>query len=78
MKPYALHVPLSDRQKAAIVKTAKAEGITQGQVAKRLMYGKLSGEEVMRRADVSEGVEVSVKWPGHRKPIVVKRGLKHG
>lgn len=76
MKPYALHVPLSERQKAAIVKAAKAEGITQGQVAWRLMYGKLSGEEIMRRADVSSGVEVSVRWPGHRKPIIVKRGLR--
>lgn len=76
MKPYALHVPLSDRQKAQIAKAAKEEGISQGEYAKRLMYGKLSGEEIMRRADVSNGVEVSVKWPKLHKKVVVKRGLR--
>lgn len=75
MKPHALHVPLTDRQKAQIAKAAKEEGISQGEYAKRLMFGKLSGEEIMRRADVKEGVEVSVKWPGLAKKVIVKRGL---
>jgi hypothetical protein len=76
MKPYALHVPLTDRQRQAIRAAAKRLGVTQGQYVRQLMYGKLSGEEIMRRADTSEGVEVSVSWPGQRRPVIVKRGLK--
>lgn len=76
MKPYTLHVPMSERQRQAIRAAAKRLGITQGQYVRQMMYGKLSGEEIMRRADTSNGVEVSVKWPSQGKPVVVKRGLK--
>lgn len=72
MKPYALHVPLTERQRKALLKGAKNAGLTQGQYARKLMYGKLSGEEIMQRADTSDGTEVSVRWPGQRKAVTLK------
>ena len=73
MKRYALHIPLSERQRKALLQGAKDAGLTQGEYARRLMYGKLSGEEVMKRADTSDGVEVSVRWPGQRKPVHMRK-----
>jgi len=76
VKRYALHVPLTERQYKALCKNASALGMTKGQFARHMMYGKLSGEEIMKRADTSDGTEVSVKWPGQRKPIKLKQGAK--
>jgi hypothetical protein len=72
MKPYALHIPLSDRERKAILKRSKELGLTQGQYARKLMYGKLEPLEAVtvKRADLSEGgTWIKVKCPDMKYPI---------
>lgn len=74
MKPVALHVPLSDRQRKSIEKAAQDNGHTKGQEAKRLMYGKLSWKELVKRADLSDGTVLKVKAPDMKHAMTVRNG----
>lgn len=74
MKPVALHVPLSDRQRKSIERAAKDNGCTKGQEARRLMYGKLSMLEIVKRADLSDGTVLKIKTPEMKHPMTVRNG----
>jgi hypothetical protein len=69
LKPYALHIPLSDRERKAILKRSKELGLTQGQYARKLMYGKLEPLEAVKRADLTNGTWIKVKCPDMRTPL---------
>jgi hypothetical protein len=72
MKPYALHVPLTDRQRKALLKGAQDAGLTQGQYARKLMYGKLEPMAAVKRADLRDGTELSIKTPQMHAPMTVR------
>lgn len=73
MKRYALHVPLSERQRKALLKAAKDAGVTQGEYARKLMYGKLDPLAAVKRADLSEGSTwIKVKTPEMKYPLTLK------
>lgn len=74
MKSVALHVPLSDRQRKSIEKAAKDNGHTKGQEAKRLMYGKLSWQEIVKRADLRDGTVLKIKTPTMNHAMTVRNG----
>lgn len=69
MKPHALHVPLSDREHKALLKRAKELGLTQGQYARKLMYGKLDPLAAVKRADLRDGSVITLKCPDMRSPL---------
>lgn len=74
MKPYALHVPLTDRQHKALLKAAKDAGLTQGQYARKLMYGKLDPLAAVKRADLREhdGAWIKIKMPDMKHALTLK------
>lgn len=76
MKPYALHVPLTDRQRKALLKAAKDAGLTQGQYARRLMYGKLDPLAAVKRADLHDGTVITIKCPDMKHPLTFKNDGK--
>jgi hypothetical protein len=78
MKPYALHVPLTDRQRKALLKGAKDAGLTQGQYARKLMYGKLDALEAVKRADLTDGTCIKVKCPDMRSPLTLRNEKGRG
>ena len=71
MKPVALHVPLSDRERKALLKRCKELGLTQGEYARKLMYGKLDPLAAVKRADLREhdGAWIKIKMPDMRSPL---------
>lgn len=69
MKPYALHVPLTERQHKALLKAANDAGLTQGQYARKLMYGKLEPLAAVKRADLRDGTWIKIKMPDMRSPL---------
>lgn len=72
MKRYALHVPLTERQRKALLKAAKDAGVTQGEYARKLMYGKLEPLDAVKRADLTDGTWIKVKCPDMRSPLTLK------
>jgi len=72
MKPHALHVPLSDRERKAILKRSAELGLTQGQYARKLMYGKLEPMAAVKRADLRDGTVITVKCPDMRSPLTLR------
>lgn len=69
MKPVALHIPLSDRERKAILKRSAELGLTQGQYARKLMYGKLDPMAAVKRADLRDGSVITIKCPDMRAPM---------
>lgn len=69
MKRYALHVPLSERQRKALLKAAQDAGVTQGEYARKLMYGKLDPMAAVKRADLRDGSVITIKCPDMRSPL---------
>lgn len=78
MKPYALHVPLSDREHKALLKRSKELGLTQGQYARKLMYGKLDPLAAVKRADLRDGSVITIKCPDmkHRMELRNDKGKR--
>lgn len=76
MKPIALHVPLTDRERKSIAKRAKELGLTQGQYARKLMYGKLEPLAAVKRADLRDGSVITIKSPGMRSPLKLRNSVK--
>lgn len=72
MKPYALHVPLSDRERKAILKRSKELSLTQGQYARKLMYGRLEPMAAVKRADLSDGTLIRIKCPDMKHPLELR------
>ncbi len=72
MKPHALHIPLSDRERKAILKRSKELGLTQGQYARRLMYGKLEPMAAVKRADLSDGTLIRIKCPDMKHALELR------
>ncbi len=76
MKPYALHIPLSDRERKAILKRSKELGLTQGQYARKLMYGKLEPMAAVKRADLSDGTVITIHTSEMNHPTTFKNDGK--
>lgn len=76
MKPHALHVPLTDRERKKLLKDSKEAGLTQGRYARELMLGRLDALEACKRADVSDGTWIKVRTPTMRHPLTFRRGPK--
>lgn len=78
MKPHALHVPLSDRERKALLKRSQELGLTQGQYARKLMYGKLDPLAAVKRADLREhdGAWIKIKMPDMKHPLTLKNDGK--
>lgn len=74
MRPYALHIPLSERERKALLKRSKELGLTQGQYARKLMYGKLAPMQIVKRADLSDGTVLTVKCPDMKHAMTVRNG----
>lgn len=72
MKPHALHVPLSDRERKALLKRSQELGLTQGQYARKLMYGKLDALDAVKRANLTDGTWIKVKCPDMRSPLTLR------
>jgi hypothetical protein len=72
MKPHALHVPLSDRERKALLKGAKDAGLTQGQYARKLMYGKLEPMAAVKRADLRDGTLIRIKCPDMKHALELR------
>lgn len=80
MKPYALHIPLSDRERKAILKHSAELGLTQGQYARKLMYGKLDPLAAVKRADLREhdGAWIKIRMPDMKYPLTLRNsGKRH-
>lgn len=74
MKRYALHVPLTERQRKALLKAAKDAGVTQGEYARKLMYGKLDPLAAVKRADLREhdGAWIKIRMPDMKYPLTLR------
>jgi hypothetical protein len=69
MKRVALHVPLGHREIEAIKRKAAELGMTQGEYARKLMYGKLEPMAAVKRADLRDGTVLTIKAPDMRAPM---------
>lgn len=76
MKPYALHVALTDRQRKALLKGANDAGLTQGQYARKLMYGKLDPMAAVKRADLRDGTVITIKCPDMKHALELRNDGK--
>lgn len=72
MKRYALHVPLTERQRKALLKAAKDAGVTQGEYARKLMYGKLDPMAAVKRADLRDGSVIKIKCPDMKHALELR------
>lgn len=79
MKHYAIHIPMSDRERKAFLKAVEnSPGLTQGQYARKLMYGKLDPMAAVKRADLREhdGAWIKIKMPDMKHPLTLKNDGK--